>query len=63
MQPNDLGSKGRTIQSQIDCDSEDLYSEIASDHFEKFKNLTCHYCLLREGDLLYFPGNKMQPIQ
>lgn len=54
LKPNPLGSKGRTIQSQINC-----YSaiEVENEHdLEKFKQVTCHYCLLEEGDVLYFPA-------
>lgn len=54
MHPNKLGSKGRTIQSQINCDQlqEDLSPEIV----EKYRNVTCSYCLLKESDILYFPA-------
>lgn len=54
MKPNKLGSNGRTIQSQIDCDKENL--DVSAEEFERFKDLTCWYCLLKEGDLLYFPA-------
>lgn len=54
MMPNVLGSKGRTLQSQINCD--DMNPNIPDDIMEKYKNVTCHYCLLKEGDLLYFPA-------
>jgi len=56
MKPNGLGSKGRTIQSQIDCDKERNDLDLTDEEFEKFKNTTCHYCLLKDGDVLYFPG-------
>ena len=54
MKPNELGSKGRTIQSQIDCDTDN--PNLTKEEFEKFRNLTCFYCLLKEGDILYFPA-------
>lgn len=54
MNPNELGSKGRTIQSQIDCDD---FSKLEDETIRnKFENTTCHYCLLKEGDFLYFPA-------
>ena len=56
MKPNELGSKGRTIQSQIDCDKERDELDLSDEEFEKFKNTNCYYCLLKEGDVLYFPG-------
>jgi hypothetical protein len=56
MNPNELGSKGRTIQSQIDCDNFDEVLNGDSEIYNKFKNTDCFYCLLKEGDCLYFPA-------
>jgi hypothetical protein len=56
MKPNELGSKGRTIQSQIDCDKDYDQLDLSEDEFEKFKNTECNYCLLEAGDILYFPA-------
>jgi hypothetical protein len=55
MNPNELGSKGRTIQSQIDCDNFSK-NNLSDELMEKFKNTNCYYCLLKEGDCLYFPA-------
>lgn len=54
MNPNELGSKGRTIQSQINCDQ--IQSEFSNDMKELFAKTDCQYCLLKEGDMLYFPA-------
>lgn len=56
MKPNKLGSNGRTIQSQIDCDKSVDQLDLTDKEFQKFKANTCHYCVLKEGDLLYFPA-------
>jgi hypothetical protein len=53
MNPNELGTKGRTIQSQIDCDNMHKYD---IEVINKIKNVKCQYCLLRNGDTLYFPA-------
>ena len=55
MLPNELGSKGRTIQSRIDCD-DPRRSNLDEETFNKFKNTTCRYCVVKEGDILYFPA-------
>ena len=55
MKPNKLGSNGRTIQSQIDCDLNNL-DNLTQDELESFKANTCQYCCLGDGDLLYFPA-------
>lgn len=55
MNPNSLGSKGRTIQSQIDCDNFDC-TQLDGDIRARFEQTDCHYCLLRESDCLYFPA-------
>ncbi|RNA34517.1 amiloride-sensitive sodium channel subunit beta [Brachionus plicatilis] len=54
MYPNELGSKGRTIQSQINCDQ--IQNNLNADILTRFKNTDCLYCLLKEGDMLYFPA-------
>ena len=55
MMPNALGSKGRTLQSSINCD--DFHkNNFTPEQLERFKQVTCSYCLLKEGDLLFFPG-------
>lgn len=56
MKPNNLGSKGRTIQSQIDCDKTRDELDLTEEEFERFKNVECQYCLLKDGDILFFPG-------
>nr|CAB3258455.1 lysine-specific demethylase 8 [Phallusia mammillata] len=48
--PNPLGSKGKTIQSQVDCDNPNM------NKFPKFANATCHYCTLHAGDMLFIPA-------
>ena len=54
MKPNDLGSKGRTLQSQVNCFS--IAQNINESDLARFKETECSYCLLNEGDLLYFPA-------
>ena len=49
MYPNKLGSKGRTIQSQINCD--DPQENLPENIIQKFKSTKCTYCLLKEGDM------------
>lgn len=48
--PNPLGSKGKTIQSQVDCDNPDI-----SKHPE-FLKAECFECLLSEGEMLFIPA-------
>lgn len=50
MYPSKLGSKGKTIQSQVNCDSPDM------DIFPKFSDATCWECMLRAGEMLFFPA-------
>ena len=55
MLPNALGSKGRTLQSSINCD-DFTKNNLTDEQLARFKSVTCSYCLLKEGDLLYFPA-------
>jgi len=48
--PNPLGAKGRTIQSQVNCDKP---SEALN---PLFFEAICHECTLEPGDLLYIPA-------
>merc|ERR1719427_835225 len=48
--PNPLGSKGKTIQSQVDCDSPDL------EKFPLFNEAVCHFAVLQPGDMLFIPA-------
>lgn len=48
--PNALGSKGKTIQSQVDCNEPD-YSR-----FPDFKDTICYHCNLHAGEMLYIPA-------
>ncbi|KAK2185720.1 hypothetical protein NP493_225g01040 [Ridgeia piscesae] len=48
--PNPKGTKGRTLQSQVDCDNPDLTKH------PLFSTVTCHHCLLNQGDMLYIPA-------
>jgi len=43
--PNPKGTKGRTLQSQVDCDNPDLTKH------PLFSTVTCHHCLLNQGDM------------
>jgi len=43
--PNDLGTKGRTVQAQVNCDDPDI-----SRH-PLFAKTRCHYGMLRPGQL------------
>jgi hypothetical protein len=54
MKPNKLGSNGRTIQSQINCDSDE--PGLTAEELNNYQSVTCNYCILRDGDLLYFPA-------
>jgi len=51
LHPNPLGSRGKTIQSQIDCDLKDL-----DEKYQQFAEATCYNCQLNEGDLLFIPA-------
>lgn len=48
--PNPLGSKGKTIQSQVDCENPDV-----SKHPD-FLKAQCFSCVLRGGEMLYIPA-------
>ncbi len=45
MYPNALGTKGRTVQSQVNCDNPDL-----TEH-PRVKNACCYYTTLRPGEM------------
>jgi len=45
MYPNELGSKGKTIQSQVICDKPDL------EQFPDFSKVTCYHGILQAGDM------------
>ena len=48
--PNPLGSYGKTIQSNVNCDAPDL-----SRH-PKFANAHCQYTILYPGEMLFIPA-------
>ena len=48
--PNPLGSHGKTVQSQVNCDSADL------DLFPNFVRARCQYCVLEPGEMLFIPA-------
>lgn len=48
--PNDLGTKGRTIQSQVDLD------DINIEQQPLFVDTPCHHGLLHSGQMLYIPA-------
>lgn len=50
MYPNKLGSKGKTIQSQVNCDYPDL------EKFPQFKNVLSYECFIESGEMLFFPA-------
>jgi len=50
MYPNPLGSHGKTVQSQVNCDSPDF------EKFPKFSNATCAHCILQPGEMLFIPA-------
>jgi hypothetical protein len=56
LQPNKLGSKGRTIQSQINLFSDTYEDFDPKVNIDQFKQTECLYGLLNEGDMLYFPA-------
>lgn len=43
--PNELGSKGRTIQSQVNCDNPDYKTH------PKFRDVCCQECSLKPGEM------------
>jgi len=48
--PNPLGSHGKTVQSQVNCDTPDLT------RFPLFTNAQCQYCILEPGEMLFIPA-------
>jgi len=48
--PNALGSRGRTIQSNVNADNN------WKNDFPNFENVKCYECTVKAGDLLYFPA-------
>ncbi|XP_074662267.1 bifunctional peptidase and arginyl-hydroxylase JMJD5-like [Tubulanus polymorphus] len=48
--PNPFGAKGKTIQSQVDCDNPDLT------RFPKFSQATCYHSIIGPGDMLFIPA-------
>jgi hypothetical protein len=45
MYPNVFGSKGKTLQSQVNVEEPNL------EKYPEFKNATCHYCILSPGEM------------
>lgn len=50
MYPNPFGSKGRTIQSQVDLNN------INFKQYPLFKDVECDTCVLKTGDMLFIPA-------
>merc|ERR1711874_125751 len=48
--PNPLGSEGKTVQSQVNCDNPDLAK------FPLFSSAMCQHCVLSPGEMLYIPA-------
>ena len=48
--PNPLGSHGKTVQSQVNCDAPDL------ELFPNFAGAKCQYCVLEPGEMLFIPA-------
>lgn len=48
--PNALGTKGRTVQSRVNCDDPDV------DEHPLFLNTRCHYGVVHSGEMLYIPA-------
>ena len=48
--PNPLGSHGKTIQSQVNCDNPDLVK------YPNFAKALCQYCILEPGEMLFIPA-------
>ena len=48
--PNPLGSHGKTIQSQVNCDTPDL------DKYPNFSRAQCQHCILHPGEMLFIPA-------
>ena len=55
--PNPLGSKGRTLQSQVDCDAPDL------EQFPEFASATVQECIVGAGDALFIPAFTWHQVQ
>lgn len=54
--PNDLGTKGRTVQSRVNFGEEEDEDIDAYVDFPMFKQATCHHGYLTNGDMLYIPA-------
>ncbi|XP_071955678.1 bifunctional peptidase and arginyl-hydroxylase JMJD5-like [Antedon mediterranea] len=50
MYPNDLGSKGKTIQAQVNCNDPDFKVH------PNFCNAVCYECVLKPGQMLFIPA-------
>jgi len=50
MYPNPMGSRGRTIQSQVNCDSPDIET------FPLFANAICEECIIEPGEMVFIPA-------
>ncbi|XP_033120525.1 bifunctional peptidase and arginyl-hydroxylase JMJD5-like [Anneissia japonica] len=50
MYPNPLGSKGKTVQAEVNCDDPDLK------HHPNFCNAVCYECVLHPGQMLFIPA-------
>eukprot|EP01121_Diplochlamys_sp_Union-15-3_P021656 TRINITY_DN8887_c0_g1_i1.p1 TRINITY_DN8887_c0_g1~~TRINITY_DN8887_c0_g1_i1.p1 ORF type:complete len:279 (+),score=42.77 TRINITY_DN8887_c0_g1_i1:264-1100(+) len=48
--PNPLGSPGRTVQSQVNCDDPDL------ERFPLFEEVVREECILEPGEMLFIPA-------
>ncbi len=48
--PNPLGSQGKTVQSQVDCDKPDL------DRHPRFADARCEQTVLEPGEMLFIPA-------
>lgn len=48
--PNELGSKGRTIQSRVDL------TQLDYEKFPLMKDVVCETCVLGPGDMLFIPA-------
>jgi len=50
MYANPLGSLGKTVQSQVDCDRPDLGKH------PNFAHAKCQWTVLRKGEMLFIPA-------
>lgn len=50
MYPNSLGSHGKTVQSQVNCDTPDF------DQHPDFAGARCQHCILEPGEMLFIPA-------